>query len=151
MAPAIATATQGSIEERSAPGTPVANVAPTLAIAVEKPDPSRNIFFPAGETTIPSVGSDTLADIAQELQADRRLTVLLVGHASRTGSKEYCVAVAAKRTSAVTAALLELGVPARQIRRRSLGCEPPSRGDCDSDECRSAESRVELQFVGAEK
>lgn len=116
-----------------------------------RPGRSRNIFFLPGSAAISDEGRKAVAEISGKLNADRRLKVLLIGHANESGSNEYCVAVAAKRTSAVRAELLKRGIPVHQIRRRELGCEPVPQDRCRPEDCEQAQRRVELQLVEPER
>lgn len=147
--PAVAAKSDAKTPAESAlPASPQAN-APT-AISAEALDASKNVFFARGVTSVSTEGRETLAELARKLKADYRLKLVLAGHADESGSTEYCVAVAAKRASAVKTELQKLGVSGRQIRRRSPGCEPPARDACVSIACDRVRRRVELQLLEPE-
>jgi outer membrane protein OmpA-like peptidoglycan-associated protein len=107
---------------------------------------SRTVYFAFGETTIDSQGSAILRQNAQKLKEDPQLLVVLVGHTDNQGSPAYNLAVADKRTEAVSERLRSFGVPRNQIRRLPVGSEESSKVKCDSDACRQRMRRVELVY-----
>ena len=74
------------------------------------------------------------------------MLVVLVGHTDNQGSPTYNLAVADKRTEAVSERLRSFGVPRNQIRRLPVGSEESSKVKCDSDACRQRMRRVELVY-----
>ncbi|MBL8372984.1 OmpA family protein [Accumulibacter sp.] len=110
-------------------------------------DPAeRTVYFASGDAAIDSQGDAVLRQNAQKLKEDSQLVVVLVGHTDNLGSAAYNLAVADKRTDAVSERLRSLGVPRNQIRRLPLGSEESSKQKCDSESCRRSMRRVELVY-----
>lgn len=118
----------------------------------EKPTPfadeesGRTVYFPFDGATIDDDGLEILRQNAQKLKENPRLVVLLVGHTDNLGSAAYNLAVADKRTEAVSDRLRSFGVPRNQIRRVSVGSEQSSKLRCDGEACRRSMRRVELIY-----
>ncbi len=112
-----------------------------------KPDPANNVFFSFASAEISVQARATLQSVAATLNEHRRETVILVGGTDDLGSRELCVAISSKRTDAVEAELLKLGVRPSQIRKRPRGCEAVSRQSCRSETCRHRRQRVEIRFA----
>lgn len=128
--------------EAAAP-TPVPDS--SASVVTEPPVTEANaIFFRRGEAQISDAEAAKLGAHAERLRADPRLFVTLVGHTDHLGSRAYNLAIAEQRTIAVMKHLRELGVPAKQIRRRSYGNE--TAGNCRSESCRARMRRVDLLY-----
>ena len=99
---------------------------PAASSAAAMPaNPEESIFFSPGASAIASAERRKLKPLASRLQADRRQTVTLVGHANDNGSR----------------------VAAYQIRKRVLGDEQVP-ADCRASACRKAMRRVDFLFSG---
>ncbi|MEF8703510.1 MAG: OmpA family protein [Candidatus Accumulibacter sp. UW26] len=109
-------------------------------------DASRTVYFASSDATIDNEGSEVLRQNAQKLKEDSTLLVVLVGHTDNLGSAAYNLAVADRRTEAVSERLRSLGVPRNQIRRLPVGSEESSKQKCDSETCRRSMRRVELVY-----
>ncbi|MCM8610995.1 OmpA family protein [Accumulibacter sp.] len=107
---------------------------------------ARTVYFAPGEATIDAQGAEVLRLNAQRLKEDSQLVVVLVGHTDNLGSPAYNLAVADRRTEAVSERLRSLGVPRNQIRRLPRGSEESSRQKCDSESCRRGMRRVDLVY-----
>jgi peptidoglycan-associated lipoprotein len=107
---------------------------------------ARTVYFASGEVTIDSQGAEVLRQNAQKLKEDSQLIVVLVGHTDNLGSAAYNLAVADRRTEAVSERLRSLGVPRSQIRRLPRGSEESSKQKCDSEACRRSMRRVDLVY-----
>jgi outer membrane protein OmpA-like peptidoglycan-associated protein len=106
----------------------------------------RTVYFASSDATIDNEGSEVLRQNAQKLKEDSTLLVVLVGHTDNLGSAAYNLAVADRRTEAVSERLRSLGVPRNQIRRLPVGSEESSKQKCDSETCRRSMRRVELVY-----
>jgi outer membrane protein OmpA-like peptidoglycan-associated protein len=151
---ACAATPPASIDE---PAMPVATTQETAAAAAAptlQPSASTSaspavvdanaIFFRRGEAQISNAEAVKLDAHAERLRANPRLVVTLIGHTDHLGSRAYNLAIAEQRTVAVMKQLRELGVPAKQIRRRSYGNE--TAGNCRSESCRVKMRRVDLVY-----
>lgn len=87
----------------------------------------RTVYFALGDATIDSEGAEILRQNAQKLKEDPQLVVVLMGHTDNLGSAAYNLAVADKRTEAVSERLRSLGVARNQIRRLPVGSEQSSK------------------------
>ena len=112
-----------------------------------EPDPARNVFFSLGSAEISDKARATIRNIAEMLKEHRNETVILVGGTDGLGSREFCIAISSKRTDALEAELLKLGVRPIQLRKRLRGCEVASRQTCNSEACRHRRRRVEIQLA----
>ena len=106
----------------------------------------RTVYFALGDTLIDADGVEVLRLNAQRLKEDPQLVVVLVGYTDNLGSAALNLAVAEKRTEAVSERLRSLGVPRNQIRRQPVGSEQSSKSKCDSESCRWSMRRVELVY-----
>jgi peptidoglycan-associated lipoprotein len=142
--PAVGAASSGEPAARtSAPTTRQAKGKPTPFADAEA---SRTVYFASSDATIDSLGGEVLRQNAQKLKEDSTLLVVLVGHTDNLGSAAYNLAVADRRTEAVSERLRSLGVPRNQIRRLPVGSEESSKQKCDSETCRRLMRRVELVY-----
>jgi len=102
------------------------------------------VYFERGATSLDAAGERVLQNHAERLRDDPRRVVILVGHTDHLGSRSYNLAIAEQRTAVVMSRLRELGVPARQIRRRHYG--NAAAPHCRSESCRARMRRVDLIY-----
>ncbi len=126
--------------------TPTGRPGTTRPMPFADEEAKRTVYFPFGEALIDNEGTDILRQNAQKLKEDPQLVVTLVGHTDNLGSAAYNLAVADKRTEAVSDRLRSLGVPRNQIRRLPVGSEQSSKQKCDTEACRRTMRRVELVY-----
>jgi len=127
---------------------------PTSSVRQENAKPTpfldeearRTVYFSFDGTTIDSEGDEVLRQNALKLKENPQLVVILVGHTDNLGSAAYNLAVADRRTEAVSDRLRALGVARNQIRRQPVGSEKSSKLKCDSEACRRTMRRVELVY-----
>ncbi|MBE2260324.1 MAG: OmpA family protein [Candidatus Accumulibacter sp.] len=132
-------------QKKSAPEqTPTSRPAPGTPFADD--EAKRTVYFGFGEATISSEGAEILRQNAQKLKEEPQLVVTLVGHTDNLGSTAYNLAVADRRTEAVSDKLRALGVPRNQIRRLPVGSEHSRKEACDSETCRQSMRKVELVY-----
>lgn len=117
---------------------------PTEAI----PEPDHAVYFERASTDLSAPSRKILRDIAAELSADRRVSVTLIGRTDDLGSKEFCVAIANRRTKVIEDELMSRGVKANQIRKRTRGCETAWDRPCITEACRRLRRSVELKISG---
>ena len=142
-APDLTITQPGAASQATPPAVPPA----ANNVAAMPANPEESIFFSPGASAIASAERRKLKPLASRLQADRRQTVTLVGHANDNGSRSFNLAVADARIGAVASALKKLGVAAYQIRKRVLGDEQVP-ADCRASACRKAMRRVDFLFSG---
>ena len=107
---------------------------------------SRTVYFAFGDATIDGQAAEVLRQNAQKLKEDPQLVVVLVGHTDNLGSAAFNLAVADRRTEAVSDRLRALGVARNQIRRLPVGSEESTKTKCDSEGCRRTMRRVDLIY-----
>ncbi|EXI76191.1 MAG TPA: OmpA family protein [Candidatus Accumulibacter phosphatis] len=147
--PPVATdAAKAGTEQQKPPRPPLSTGRPGAGkpLPFADDDAARTVYFAPGEVTIDSQGAEVLRQNAQKLKEDSQLIVVLVGHTDNLGSPAYNLAVADRRTEAVSERLRSLGVPRNQIRRLPRGSEESSKQKCDSEACRRIMRRVDLVY-----
>lgn len=83
------------------------------------------IFFALDSSSVSSEGRAILQRQAQWLQTYSNIAVTIEGHADERGTREYNIALGARRAQAVKAALISYGVSANRINTVSYGKERP--------------------------
>jgi peptidoglycan-associated lipoprotein len=84
------------------------------------------IFFATDKVDISAEGRKTLERQAQWLRRYPNVTVTIEGHCDERGTREYNLALGARRASAAKQALVALGIPANRIQTISYGKERPA-------------------------
>ncbi len=83
----------------------------------------------------------TLDGQAQWLQANRDYNAVIEGHADEQGTREYNLALGARRANSVQEYLIGKGVPANRLRTVSYGKERPIE-ICSNEACYSQNRRA---------
>ncbi len=83
------------------------------------------VFFPLNSSTVTSEGRVILQRQAQWLQTYSNIAVTVEGHADERGTREYNIALGARRAQAAKAVLMSYGVSANRINTVSYGKERP--------------------------
>ena len=83
------------------------------------------VFFESDQTDLTPQARATLDRQAQWLQQWNRYTFTIEGHADERGTREYNIALGARRAEAVRTYLVQQGVPASRIDTISFGKERP--------------------------
>lgn len=98
------------------------------------------ILFAVDQSTLSSEAQGILAGQAQWLLANPEFTALIEGHADEQGTREYNLALGARRASAVLEYLVSQGVPDARLRTISYGKERPLQ-ICSDEACYSQNRR----------
>ena len=106
------------------------------------------IFFDTDSSVIRSDAQATLARQAQWLNQYANYQITVEGHADERGTREYNLALGARRAAATKAFLEARGVPAGRIRTISFGKERPV-ATCDAAECWNQNRRAVTVLGGA--
>lgn len=85
----------------------------------------ERVFFDFDQFAIRADARDTLNKQAQWLRSYPSVRVLVAGHADERGTREYNLALGARRAAAVKDYLVSQGVPADRIETVSYGKERP--------------------------
>jgi peptidoglycan-associated lipoprotein len=92
------------------------------------------VLFAVDQSTLSPEAQNTLAGQAQWLLANPEFTALIEGHADEQGTREYNLALGARRASAVREYLVSRGVPDSRLRTISYGKERPIE-ICSTEAC----------------
>ena len=99
------------------------------------------VYFTTDSTDLSPELQQTLANQARWLQQYSQYTITIEGHADERGTREYNIALGAKRAMAVRNYLAQNGVNAQRIRTISYGKERPvavcNDISCWSQNCRA--------------
>jgi peptidoglycan-associated lipoprotein len=99
------------------------------------------VFFESDSTELTSQSRSTLDKQAQWLQRYNRYAFTIEGHADERGTREYNIALGARRAQAVREYLSSRGVESSRMRTISYGKERPV-ATCDDISCWSQNRRA---------
>ena len=106
------------------------------------------VFFETDQSSLTSTARSTLQRQAAWLKTYPAVRVLIEGHADERGTREYNIALGARRASATRSYLISLGVSSKRIRVNSYGKERPV-ATCDNISCWSQNRRAVTSISGA--
>ncbi|PZN57619.1 MAG: peptidoglycan-associated lipoprotein Pal [Proteobacteria bacterium] len=106
------------------------------------------IFFDTDSSAIRADAQQTLARQAQWLNKYSQYQIVIEGHADERGTREYNLALGARRAAATRDYLASLGVAANRIKTISYGKERPV-AVCDDISCWSQNRRAVTTLAGA--
>jgi peptidoglycan-associated lipoprotein len=107
------------------------------------------VFFAVDQNTLSDEARTTLAGQAQWLNTNTDYAVIVEGHADEQGTRQYNLALGARRASAAQNFLVSQGVAASRIRTVSYGKERPVEV-CSTEDCYSRNRRaVTVLSLGA--
>ncbi|MFK7942163.1 MAG: OmpA family protein [Paracoccaceae bacterium] len=101
------------------------------------------LAFATGGASLTRESADALDALARMLTRDAALEVVIVGHSDSEGALDSNITLSRRRAEAVRAALLERGVPAKQLDARGVGYLAPLTSNA-TEEGRLRNRRVEL-------
>ena len=136
-------ANQQSALEAGLSGTAVPGSAQEFQVAV-----GDRVFFETDSSTLTAQARQTLDRQAQWLAQYSNYTFTVEGHADERGTREYNLALGARRATAVQDYLISRGVPANRMRTVSYGKERPV-AVCDNISCWSQNRRAVTVLDGA--
>jgi peptidoglycan-associated lipoprotein len=99
------------------------------------------VFFETDQTDLTPQGRATLDKQAQWLAQYNRYSFTIEGHADERGTREYNIALGAKRAQSVREYLIARGIDASRMRTISYGKERPV-AVCDDISCWSQNRRA---------
>ena len=103
------------------------------------------VFFAYDQSTISDEGQQILQRQAQWLQRYPQVRVTIEGHCDERGTREYNLALGARRAEAVKHVLIAMGIPAGRVATISYGKERPIV--VGSNEAAWAQNRVAITTV----
>lgn len=99
------------------------------------------VLFAVDQSTLTSEGQTTLAGQAQWLNANPEYSAVIEGHADEQGTREYNLALGARRANAVLEYLTSQGVGSNRMRVISYGKERPLE-ICSAEACYAKNRRA---------
>jgi peptidoglycan-associated lipoprotein len=99
------------------------------------------VFFETDQTEVSSQGRQTLDNQAQWLSRYPQYTFTIEGHADERGTREYNIALGARRAQSVLEYLISRGIQANRMRTISYGKERPV-AVCNDISCWSQNRRA---------
>ncbi|MBZ9848430.1 peptidoglycan-associated lipoprotein Pal [Mesorhizobium sp. CA14] len=106
------------------------------------------IFFDTDSSSIRADAQTTLSRQAQWLNQYRQYAIVIEGHADERGTREYNLALGARRAAAARDFLVSKGVSAGRLKTISYGKERPV-AVCDDISCWSQNRRAVTTLSGA--
>ncbi|AZO27426.1 MULTISPECIES: peptidoglycan-associated lipoprotein Pal [Mesorhizobium] len=106
------------------------------------------IFFDTDSSSIRADAQTTLGRQAQWLSQYRQYAIVIEGHADERGTREYNLALGARRAAATRDFLVSKGVAANRLKTISYGKERPV-AVCDDISCWSQNRRAVTTLSGA--
>jgi peptidoglycan-associated lipoprotein len=108
------------------------------------------VFFAEDQSTLSPEAQETLRRQAQWLEKYPAVMVQVEGHADERGTREYNIALSARRATAAREFLIAQGVAARRISSIAYGKERPA-ALCDAEQCWSQNRRAVTVITGGAK
>ena len=99
------------------------------------------VFFESDSSELTPQARETLDKQAQWLSNYNRYSFTVEGHADERGTREYNIALGARRAETVREYLISRGIPAQRMRTISYGKERPV-AVCDDISCWSQNRRA---------
>ena len=84
------------------------------------------VYFDFDSSELSVEATQELAQAAKHLQSNPSKSIIVEGHADERGTREYNLALGAKRASSVADFLIANGIDALRIRQVSFGKEQPA-------------------------
>lgn len=107
------------------------------------------VFFLVDQNTLTDEARSVLDTQSQWLNTNREYAIIIEGHADEQGTREYNLALGARRASAVQDYLISKGVAPSRMKTVSYGKERPV-AVCSTEECYSKNRRaVTVLSMGA--
>ncbi|OZA17582.1 MAG: peptidoglycan-associated lipoprotein [Rhodobacterales bacterium 17-64-5] len=99
------------------------------------------VLFVVDQSTLTDVARTTLNGQAQWLKANPDYAIIVEGHADEQGTREYNIALGARRADAVRNYLISQGVPGSRMQTVSYGKERPI-ALCSEESCYAQNRRA---------
>jgi peptidoglycan-associated lipoprotein len=98
------------------------------------------VFFGVDQSSLDAASMDVLRTQAEWLKKNKNISITVEGHADERGTRDYNLALGARRASAVRDALVSFGVSPEQVSTISYGKERPV-SVCSENRCWSKNRR----------
>ncbi|KIN73416.1 peptidoglycan-associated lipoprotein Pal [Sulfitobacter guttiformis] len=107
------------------------------------------VLFEVDQSTLTATGRATLDGQAQWLTTNSDYQAVIEGHADEQGTREYNLALGARRANAAQEYLVSRGVPSSRLRVVSYGKERPIE-ICSSEACYAKNRRAVTVLAGGQ-
>ena len=128
------------------PGAGVGHAAPGSKDQF-KTEVGDRVYFLNDQSSLTPEASATLTKQAQWLQQYSKVSIQVEGHADERGTREYNIALSARRATTVRQFLISNGVPGNRISSIAYGKERPV-ALCDAEQCWSQNRRAVTVITG---
>ena len=108
------------------------------------------IYFAEDQSTLSPEGAETLRRQAQWLQQYAGVAIQVEGHADERGTREYNIALSARRATAAREFLIAQGIDKDRVSSIAYGKERPA-ALCDAEQCWSQNRRAVTVITGGAK
>jgi len=105
------------------------------------------VYFLEDQSSLTAEAQETLRKQAAWLRQYPAVTVQVEGHADERGTREYNIALSARRATAAREFLIAQGVPGKRIASIAYGKERPV-AMCDAEQCWSQNRRAVTVITG---
>ena len=105
------------------------------------------VYFLNDQTDLSGEAQSTLLQQASWLQKYKGVTIQIEGHADERGTREYNIALSARRATSTRQFLIAHGVAANRISTIAYGKERPVKL-CDAEQCWSQNRRAVTVITG---
>lgn len=135
---------------QSPPGSPNQTTGGTVTpaspsdTAQPNTDLAQSVFFPPDTAELTPEARRELASWADRLRGDP-MPVTVVGHGDEHSTRDYAIALGAKRAEAVKNYLVALGIPPERVATTTFGGERPAVPGA-TEEAQALDRRVVLRF-----
>ena len=107
------------------------------------------VLFEVDQSTLTAVGRATLDGQATWLMTNSDYQAIIEGHADEQGTRQYNLALGARRANAAQEYLLSKGVPSNRLRVASYGKERPIEV-CSNEACYAKNRRAVTVLAGGQ-
>ena len=126
----LAACSQTPATNTNAGGNNAGNTTQSSIVPGSKEDFAQNVgdrvFFDTDKSSIKPEGQQTLQRQAEWLKRYPNVTITIEGHCDERGTREYNLALGDRRATAVSRALVALGVQGNRVKTISYGKERPA-------------------------
>ena len=105
------------------------------------------VYYLVDQSTLTPEGQETLRRQATWLQQYSAVTIQVEGHADERGTREYNIALSARRATTTRNFLISQGLPGNRISSIAFGKERPA-ALCDAESCWSQNRRTVTVITG---
>jgi peptidoglycan-associated lipoprotein len=136
------------VAETSTATTTTAAAVDTATVSYFQQQVGDRVFFATNASSVTALGRQTLDRQAAWLNENAGVSAVIEGHADERGTREFNLALGARRAEASRAYLVSRGVSASRLTTISYGKERPT-ATCSSENCWAQNRRGVTVLSGA--